>query len=146
MVRRNKWGFAAAAAVLRSLVLGTAVASWQAVRAMRLGKQATADERAARQAPRQAEREKEEATDWAYVANMNLAQAAWEQNNVGEVRQLLHQTAVCSRRGFEWYDWQRQTHLEIETLKGHTRAVYSVAFSPDGRRILTGSWDKTAKV
>ncbi len=31
-------------------------------------------------------------------------------------------------------------------LKGHTGSVWSVAFSPDGTRILTGSWDKTAKV
>jgi predicted NACHT family NTPase len=32
------------------------------------------------------------------------------------------------------------------TLKGHESVVYSVAFSPDGRRILSASFDKTAKV
>src|SRR5438270_85324 len=32
------------------------------------------------------------------------------------------------------------------TLKGHTDAVLSVAFSPDGRRIVSGSWDRTVKV
>ena len=31
-------------------------------------------------------------------------------------------------------------------LKGHTGAVSSVAFSPDGTRIVTGSRDETAKV
>jgi len=30
-----------------------------------------------------------------------------------------------------------------ESLKGHARAVYSAAFSPDGRRIVTASDDKT---
>ena len=32
------------------------------------------------------------------------------------------------------------------TLKGHTDVVTSVAFSPDGKRIVSGSWDKTVKV
>ena len=32
------------------------------------------------------------------------------------------------------------------TLKGHTKAVNSVAFSPDGRRIVSGSADNTVKV
>jgi len=32
------------------------------------------------------------------------------------------------------------------TLKGHTDAVTSVSFSPDGKRIVSGSWDDTVKV
>ena len=32
------------------------------------------------------------------------------------------------------------------TLKGHDAAVTSVSYSADGKRIVTGSWDKTAKV
>jgi WD40 repeat protein len=35
---------------------------------------------------------------------------------------------------------------EAAILKGHTDAVNSVASSPDGARVLTGSWDKTAKL
>ncbi|MHC4505112.1 MAG: WD40 repeat domain-containing protein, partial [Planctomycetota bacterium] len=31
-------------------------------------------------------------------------------------------------------------------LKGHSSGLYSAAFSPDGRRIVTGSADKTAKL
>src|SRR5439155_22020320 len=31
------------------------------------------------------------------------------------------------------------------TLKGHTEALYAVAFSPDGKLIATGSFDKTIK-
>jgi WD40 repeat protein len=29
---------------------------------------------------------------------------------------------------------------------GHTEPVASAAFSPDGKQVLTGSWDKTAKL
>jgi len=32
------------------------------------------------------------------------------------------------------------------TLRGHTDVVSDVVFSPDGKRIATSSWDKTAKV
>ena len=32
------------------------------------------------------------------------------------------------------------------SLEGHTASVVSVAFSPDGRRALTGSQDNTAKL
>ena len=31
-------------------------------------------------------------------------------------------------------------------LAGHTGLVNSAAFSPDGKRIVTASWDKTARV
>src|SRR5207245_7395590 len=33
-----------------------------------------------------------------------------------------------------------------QTLQGHSELVYSVAFSPDGKFIATGSFDKTAKL
>src|SRR5207248_3185512 len=79
------------------------------------------------------------------VANMNLAQQAWEQNNIIRLRQLLEETQASTDRGFEWYYWQRQSH-SLKTLRGHLEAVYSVAFSPDGQRIITGSTDQTAKV
>jgi WD40 repeat protein len=32
------------------------------------------------------------------------------------------------------------------TFKGHVRSVVSVAFSPDGKTLATGSWDKTIKL
>ena len=34
--------------------------------------------------------------------------------------------------------WDAATGQELLTLKGHTGAVRSVAFSPDGKRIVTG--------
>tara|TARA_B100000676_G_scaffold181713_1_gene178573 strand:- start:59 stop:235 length:177 start_codon:yes stop_codon:yes gene_type:complete len=31
-------------------------------------------------------------------------------------------------------------------LTGHAGAVISVSFSPDGKRVVSGSWDKTIKI
>ena len=40
----------------------------------------------------------------------------------------------------------RATDAEIMVLMGHAERVRSVAYSPDGRRIVTASWDKTARI
>jgi len=32
------------------------------------------------------------------------------------------------------------------TLRGHDDGLSSVAFSPDGKRLVSSSWDKTIKV
>ena len=34
----------------------------------------------------------------------------------------------------------------LRTLAGHTDAVWSVAFSPDGKQIVSGSQDKTLRI
>ena len=36
--------------------------------------------------------------------------------------------------------------LLSEKTNAHSGTVYSVAFSPDGTKIVSGSWDKTIKV
>ena len=33
-----------------------------------------------------------------------------------------------------------------KTLYGHTDTVFSVSFSADGRRVVSGFWDKTVRV
>ncbi len=39
-----------------------------------------------------------------------------------------------------------QTGNLISTFTGHTDSVRSISFSPDGKTIASGSWDKTARV
>ena len=59
----------------------------------------------------------------------------------------LHYLDECqwNLRGWEHrYLWTRINARQ--TLAGHADLVWSAAFSADGKRILTGSWDKTAKV
>jgi WD40 repeat protein/serine/threonine protein kinase len=124
---------------LAALLIGLATTSWQWRRAERLAE----SERHERQ---RAEAGESKAVHQLYVAKMNLIQAAWEQNNVGRVRQLLDETAMAPERGFEWYYWQRQLHLELKTLRGHTESILAVAYSPDGQQIVTASADRTAKL
>jgi WD40 repeat protein len=43
--------------------------------------------------------------------------------------------------------WDATTGQAILTLKGHTSAgVYSVTFSPDGKRLVSGGDDQTVKM
>ena len=42
--------------------------------------------------------------------------------------------------------WDAETVAETLTLRGHSDAVSSVPFSPNGRRIVSGSWDHTLRV
>jgi WD40 repeat protein len=42
--------------------------------------------------------------------------------------------------------WKVETGKEVRTLGGHSASVFSVAFSPDGRLVATGSADETAKL
>ena len=43
--------------------------------------------------------------------------------------------------------WDAETGKPIgEPFKGHTEGVYSVAFSPDGKHIVSGSHDKSLRL
>jgi eukaryotic-like serine/threonine-protein kinase len=105
-----------------------------------------ADERAA-----EAERNEGQARNRLYVSDMRLAQQAWDDAQIGRLLELLdgqrpERTGGTDLRGFEWYYGWRLCHSDLLTLKGHTGVVRSLAYSPDGNRIVSGSveikvWD-----
>jgi WD40 repeat protein/class 3 adenylate cyclase len=80
-----------------------------------------------------------------YRARIELAERWVEELRYDRVRELL---ALCSQRlrNWEWGRLQYLCNLDLITLKGHMDTVNCVAFSPDGRRIATASYDGTAKV
>src|SRR5215510_7712836 len=84
-----------------------------------------------------------------FAAHMNLAQQAGEEADVGRVDELLEsyrpQSGGEDLRGFEWYYLWRLSHRCLSILR-HNGVVRSVAFSPDGKRLATGSWDHTVKL
>ena len=60
----------------------------------------------------------------------------------------LHIQVVDSEGDVTWTSFmlvEASPHL-IASLEGHTREVNSVAFSPDGSRLASGSWDRTVNL
>ena len=43
-----------------------------------------------------------------------------------------------------WYRYNRPRC--IYTFKGHKDSINTVAFSPEGKRVASGSWDETIKL
>jgi WD40 repeat protein len=76
-----------------------------------------------------------------YVADMNLARVAWDENNVGRTRELLEKhrprPGETDLRGFEWHYLRRLCQRDLLTVKSHVGGVKSVAFTPDGKRLVT---------
>jgi len=84
-----------------------------------------------------------------YAAHMKLAEQAWEAKDMARMQELLNgyspKLGQEDLRGFEWYYLWQLCHSDLLTLR-HADKVSSVAFSPDGKRLASGSWDRTVKL
>ena len=84
-----------------------------------------------------------------YVADMKAAFQAAEREDTTEVRRLLeaHQSMTETKfPRFEWGWLWGIYHNEKSELTGHASAVFSVAFSPDGKTLASASSDTTIKL
>jgi WD40 repeat protein/serine/threonine protein kinase len=74
-----------------------------------------------------------------YYHRIAGAEREWSANNLIGVEQLLNACPV-DLRGWEWHYLKRRRLEDISRLD-HRAAVFSAAFSPDGRWIASGSQD-----
>ena len=154
---RHKVALATAACFALLLTVSACVSAAQAIKNKSLftaAEEARLNEMSAKQREtelrRIAETERDRSQSLLYTANMNLAKRAWDEANVGRVVELLDlhrpQPGQEDLRNFEWFYLDRLCHSELLTLRGHAMGVVSVAFSPDGKRLASGSQDQTVKV
>jgi WD40 repeat protein len=80
-----------------------------------------------------------------YGQAMQVAHQEWREGNVGVSRELL-ESSQKDLRGWEWNYLNRLCNTDILTLRGHSHVVYSASYTPDGKRIVTASADKTARI
>jgi uncharacterized protein with WD repeat len=150
-VRRHKWSFAAAAALIVMLLTGTGVSTWQAIRATQARdaevQQRIAAEKAEARAAILQKKAEDQSTraEWlVYASRLTLAQVDFETGNGGLA---LHHLSEYEEklRGWEWHYLWNRINARL-TLKAHVGGVMDVAFSTDGRRLVTCGLDQTAKI
>ena len=163
-VRRNKGQVIAASLVLLALLAGMVGTTWGLIEARRQERESKRQEQIAREETaekekaRLAETERVTERDAAVKAEgerahelkhrlgisaMVLANAAYDNRDFKLAAERLENVPV-EQRGWEWRYLKRQVRGGIFTLHGHRSAVSSVAFSPDGTRIVTGGGDQHA--
>ena len=100
-----------------------------------------------------AEEQKWLAQQMLYRSRIRLAQEAWRDGEIGQALEFLDskdwqatQPGRQDPRGWEWYYLKGLCTRGLVNLQGHTGYVNSVAFSPDGRWVATGSGDQTVRL
>jgi WD40 repeat protein len=132
--RRNPAVAGLAAGIALALALGTVVATYFAVRA--------------NQEARRTREEKQVSDRRLYIAEMNLAQRAWQEGSL-ELFQMRLKAYLPQRsddpdlRGFEWYYLDRLPHLELRAHPGLVQFGRGVVYSPDGRMLAFDGDDGT---
>jgi len=162
MARRNKMALTTAALVAASLLLGTLASAWQAVRATRAERLALLNAVAARANEGMAQDRKREADDARekaekrsdelaalneklrrlnYITDMNLARHAWDENALILAGDLLERhrpkPGETDLRGFEWHYLRRLPHCDLRTVNAHVGYATTVAWTPDGKRLVS---------
>jgi len=135
--RRNRLAFTAATMVAAALILGLGLSTWMFLRE--------------RQARSESDQRAATITRNLYFTEMILAgQAATEPGGIARVAEITAQWRpqrnAPDPRGWEWYYLRSLIHLEAFTINGHTNAVNSVAWSPDGQRLASASVDNTIMI
>ncbi|HEY5911612.1 MAG TPA: protein kinase [Verrucomicrobiae bacterium] len=138
-LRRHRVAFAAAAAILVTVVAGSTISLWQALRATRaerVSEQRRKNEEVLR---RNAERERERALENQqraelneYIADINLAHHSILAGNLARVTELLVKHRNIGSQRFEWrYLWHAAQGDDHKLFTQEASSVLSLANSPE---------------
>lgn len=144
-VRRNPAVASLLAVVVLTLLLGSSVTAFFAWRAFCSADQARGEAQRAREAERQKDEQLDRVERLAYFTRLTLAQQEWQH---GDAAVAWHHLDSCqwNLRGWEHNYLYTEFTKNQRTFRGHTGGVDCVAFSPDGKRIVSGGADQTLKV
>jgi WD40 repeat protein/tRNA A-37 threonylcarbamoyl transferase component Bud32 len=128
-----------------------AEAEEQRGRAEQLKAEAEEQRGRAEQLKAEAEGQRRRADRYLYASDMNLAHAAWQDNQLTRMVDLLarHESKRITtedHRGFEWHYLWRLCHSDLRTLRAPSQRLTSVCFGPDGRRVAANGLQGTVKV
>ncbi len=128
-VRRNKLAFVAVGAVALALVIGLGLSTWMFHREKRA---------------------KERLEVHAYMSDMGSAarMATVTPGGLEGAIKLLEawQHHQPDLRGWEWYYLNGLCHQDLLTIRADSREVWSVTWSPDGKRLATAGTEGTVKI
>jgi WD40 repeat protein/predicted Ser/Thr protein kinase len=146
-VRRHAGSVATVILVSAAIILGLVISSAMFFRSERAlqreaiaRKQAEQAENVAQEQRNLAETKAEDLRRAMYVNNIQLADSKCREGNIRRVRELLD-SCPNDLRGWEWSRLNYISDQSIMTLHSNQGAVHSVALSPDGKRIISGSSD-----
>lgn len=157
--RKHRLAFLSIAAIAAMLITAVAASSWFAIQAndsalaekrqREIADQKTIDaddsakEALAKQRLALAAQKETEAT--LARADYRLAVARWDAGRVGDARERLEHVPA-QYRDLAWRLAKRDFQGEGMVLNGHHAAVFSVTYSPDGTKLLSGDADGVVKV
>jgi len=144
--RRNRGLVVALLAIGVALLAGIAGTSYGLFRANEKTKLADDMTREAIEERRKAEAEARHARKTEVGATFQLAIARWDAGRALEARTLLHQIPPEYRDNFEWHYCNRRFQGSDITCYGHTNDVYAVAFTPDGKCVVSADGDGKIKL
>jgi WD40 repeat protein/serine/threonine protein kinase len=129
MARRNKVVFGAAAAVACALIAGLTISTTMFFKE---------------------KQERERLEQRAYFSDMNLV-ARMATMRIGGLEGAVHLLDAWRQhkpdfRGWEWYYLNGLCHRELLTIHADSNGLWSVAWSPDGKRLATGGDDGVVKL
>ena len=89
---------------------------------------------------------KRKKTEWRlYACLIELAQREWIDNHISHARDLVGECPP-DLRGWEHNYLHTLVCGSQRTFQEHANQVTCVAFSPNGKRIASGTWDRTVKI